>query len=492
MEGQELHLQKTWLVHERIGSGGFGQVYRVSHGNDVAVAKFVEKLPGAARELLFADLPQDDHIVPVLDHGELHDHIVLLMPLAECSLADHLDAKEAPLTVKEAVEILVQLGQALEALHRAEVVHRDVKPANVLLLNGRWCLADFGIARYAEATTAADTHKFDLSASYAAPERWRGERATIATDIYALGVIAFELVAGHRPFQGGPQELRELHLHAPPPSLDQVNKRLSSLIEECLYKAANARPTPENLLTRLEKIAAPTTLAGLATLEAANHARILAIAESERQASTARTEQERFDALYEAATASYGRIVEELVQSMTEIAPATVVDAGSPRREWRLTLGPGILRISPPRKLTPLGDIKTPVKFAVVGEAQIRVESAARPSGYCGRSHSLYFCDAKVEDVFCWHETAFMHNPMVQRGFQSITPCGQDWGPIPAGAIGPGMDLWQLAWPFSELRPGQLDDFIERWGGWFGSASANQLEIPSTMPERSCTGSWRV
>src|SRR5699024_7455063 len=82
------------------------------------------------------------------------------------------------------------------------VVHRDLKPENVLYLDGHWCLADFGIARYAEATTSPDTRKFALSPLYAAPERWKGERATTATDIYSLGVIAYELLSGEVPFTG--------------------------------------------------------------------------------------------------------------------------------------------------------------------------------------------------------------------------------------------------------------------------------------------------
>jgi serine/threonine protein kinase len=69
-------------------------------------------------------------------------------------------------------------------------------------LDGRWCLADFGISRYAEATTAPDTRKLAWTPAYAAPEQWRAEPASAATDVYALGVIAYELLAGIRPFRG--------------------------------------------------------------------------------------------------------------------------------------------------------------------------------------------------------------------------------------------------------------------------------------------------
>ena len=84
---------------------------------------------------------------------------------------------------------------------RGRVVHRDIKPANILLLDIRWCLADFGISRYAEATTISDTRKFNLTPAYAAPEQWRHATVTNATDGYAFGVVAYELFASKRPCQ---------------------------------------------------------------------------------------------------------------------------------------------------------------------------------------------------------------------------------------------------------------------------------------------------
>lgn len=79
-----------------------------------------------------------------------------------------------------------QIATALAASD-GRVVHRDLKPENVLYLDGHWCLADFGIARHAEASTALDTRKLAMDPHYAAPERWRFERATSAADVYSLG-----------------------------------------------------------------------------------------------------------------------------------------------------------------------------------------------------------------------------------------------------------------------------------------------------------------
>jgi eukaryotic-like serine/threonine-protein kinase len=155
------------------------------------------------------------------------------------------------------------------------VVHRDVKPENVLYLDGRWCLADFGISRYAEATTAADTRKYALSPPYAAPERWRGERATIAADVYAVGIIAYELLSDSIPYLGpGVEEFREQHLHGEPRPLDYLPASLGALVEERLYKAPEARPSPRNLLARLRRFAASPPPAGLASLQEANRAEV--------------------------------------------------------------------------------------------------------------------------------------------------------------------------------------------------------------------------
>ena len=178
----DLQLGEEWMLGERIGGGGFGQVYaaKSSSGRN-GVVKLVPKAPGAQRELLFADLTDVRNVVPIIDQGETVDHWVLAMPRADRSLRDYLKASEGPLSVEGAVAVLSDIATALTDLD-GRVVHRDLKPENVLLLDGHWCLADFGISRYAEATTAPDTRQHAMSPPYAAPERWRQERATSATD----------------------------------------------------------------------------------------------------------------------------------------------------------------------------------------------------------------------------------------------------------------------------------------------------------------------
>ena len=191
-----INLKQKWELRREIDAGGFARVYSAqSEDGASAVVKLIPKDPGAERELLFAELDGVPNVVPIVDSGEWGDHWVLVMPQAEKSLRKHLVQMNNRLIVPDAVPILIHIAEALGAIE-GRVVHRDVKPENVLLLDDRWCLADFGIARYAEATTASDTSKYAMTKAYAAPEQWRGERATSATDVYAWGVLAYELLAG--------------------------------------------------------------------------------------------------------------------------------------------------------------------------------------------------------------------------------------------------------------------------------------------------------
>src|SRR5712692_7912840 len=174
MKGTVIKLSREWTLGDQIGRGGFGQVFAASSGDQEAVVKLVPKDPGADREFLFVDLGKARNVIPIIEHGEHDDFWVLVMPRAEMSLREFLASSSNRMGLAEAVAVLKDVCDALIDLE-PKVVHRDLKPENVLLLEGHWCIADFGISRYAEATTAPDTQKFALTAAYAAPERWRME-----------------------------------------------------------------------------------------------------------------------------------------------------------------------------------------------------------------------------------------------------------------------------------------------------------------------------
>ena len=300
-----------WELGEELG--GVGRVFAAT-GPDgtVAAIKFVPKEPGADRELLFVAVGDVPNVVPVIDHGEVDNFWFLIMPRAVRSLADRM-ASPPTVTSEESLSILLDLATALAGLSElsSPIVHRDIKPQNVLELAGRWKLADFGISRYAEASTAADTHKYAMSPFYAAPERWRSERASAATDIYAVGVLAHELLNGKRRFLGpGLSDLRAQHLHENPPELAGL-PRLTSLISECLYKAPEARPTPANFLARLRKVDAAATR-GSAALADAYRKETSRLAAHETERSREISERERRQSLFVAASKSLEIIFSEI------------------------------------------------------------------------------------------------------------------------------------------------------------------------------------
>lgn len=487
----QLQLGQGWILGELINGGGFGKVYAAkSADHESAVVKLVPKAPGAERELLFVNLDEARNVVPVIDSGETADSWALVMPRAEKSLRQHLVQATGPLGTIDAVAILADIADALTDLD-GKVVHRDLKPENVLLLSGHWCLADFGISRYAEATTAPDTRKHMFTAPYAAPEQWRAEHATSATDVYAFGVIAYELLSGTRPF-AGPQmhDFREQHLHADPVPLGNVPSLLAALVEECLYKAPGARPSPSDIVTRLTRVAEAPQSAGLAKLQEANRAQAMRQGAVVRQQSKHQSETERRAALMESARTSLKQVADALKEAIAQAAPLASFSVGLDVG-WTVQLNQAEMRLAPPAATSPRPwGSWSPPAFEVIAHSALSIQIPRNRYGYEGRSHSLWYCDAREPGRYQWFETAFMISPLIPRQ-SSRNPYALDPGEDAAKAVGPGMAELQVAWPFTIVSIGDLDDFIGRWAGWFADAAQGQLNQPSTMPERQVQGSWR-
>ncbi len=486
-----LKLGRKWTLGDRVGEGGFGQVYAATSVDcEAAVAKMVPKAPGAQRELLFVDLGNARNVVPIIDSGETDENWILVMPRAEKSLRQHLDGANGPLEVSDVVAILSDIATALGDLD-GKVVHRDLKPENVLLLDGEWCLADFGISRYAEATTAPDTRKYALSPPYAAPERWRDERATTATDVYSLGVIAYEVLSGSLPFKGpAMHDFRDQHLHSNPPSLTAIPTALQALVEECLYKPAEARPSPTNLLARLAQIGKSPPSPGLIQLQEAHRAEVSRRGENARRASENRSEAERRTALFETAVRRLRKISDTLKEAIVEAAPSVSVgeDQGG---GLSIQLNQAKLEFVPATTTSPSPwESWEPPVFDVVAHAALSIRIPPDRDGYEGRSHSLWYCDAQEAGRYHWFETAFMVSPLIpKRGRQN--PFALAPGEEAAKALWIGVSEFEVAWPFTPLSIGDLDEFINRWAQWLAEAAQGRLQHPRSMPERQPAGSWR-
>ncbi|SCF29518.1 serine/threonine protein kinase [Micromonospora purpureochromogenes] len=494
MQGTSVQLKRLWKIGERLGGGGFGQVYAATCDGEDGAIKFVRKLPGAQRELLFVDLGAARNIVPVIDQGETDDAWVIVMPRAEKSLRDLLDeAGGGGIGTGAGVGVLTDIAQALGDLS-GRVVHRDLKPENVLLVDGRWCLADFGISRFADATTAPDTRKFAKTPSYAAPEQWRDERATSATDAYAFGVIAYELVTGRRPFAGPDiPDLREQHLHQTPALLQNLPVTLAAMIMECLYKQAEARPAGTDLERRLAGVLVPAPTPGLSRLQAAHHQHVGKRAEDERSASQAVSESERRARLLNAARQNYTGIFGSIRAALSEAAPSAAVPPTVASRDgqWTMRLGEATVRMISPTATSadPWGRPGHP-PFDVIAVADISLRIPCNRYGYEGRSHALWYCDALEEGRFGWYELAFMQHPLTART-SSLAPFALGPGPESAGALSSGMDVLQVAWPFTRLTGEDLDEVISRWAGWLADASSPGWSQPGVMPEVEVPQVWR-
>lgn len=493
---KKIKLERDWNILEPIGSGGFGQVFRVLSGDQECALKLIPKKPGAQRELLFTNLAGAENIIPILEEGETENDWALIMPLADGSLHKRLKSGN-PISSTESIKILIDVCVALASLADLDepVVHRDIKPQNILLLDGKWCLADFGISRYAEASTDDETRKYASTPPYCAPERWRLERATAASDIYSVGIIMYELFTGRRPYNG--PNFREEHLHKKAASMDGVSASIAALGEECLYKAPEARPTAANMVARLNRIKDKPNTRGRSKLSSANLMEVKRKSEEAQIQSQKVSEEERRKALFDVAELSLNEIAASLFEVIFEEAPAAQVF--SERNNLRaqifsegkilraVRLGSADLTLSK----AIFNDLRSE-NFSIIdiiGHATIRISFPQDEFGYGGRSHSLWFCDALIENNYAWYETAFMFHPFANK-VSVYNPFSLTIDSA-IEALRPAMGKYQVAWPFEKLERGDLGEFIDRWVSWFADAAMGNLHHPSTMPERDPNGSWR-
>ncbi|WP_457964626.1 serine/threonine protein kinase [Arthrobacter sp. D1-29] len=485
--------RKTWTRGPALteGEGGFGKVYLASNAEaEDAVAKFVEKTPGATREMLIGEYLQATNcanVVPVLDSGEHENFWVIVMPRAEMSLAQRL-AQPEPVELAECLKILDDVAQALVSLD-GHVVHRDLKPANVLLLDGTWCLADFGTSRYTEAATAEHTWKDTATVMYAAPEQWLAERATAATDIYAFGVMAYEVVAGHLPFPGpSPADYREQHLKVLPPPLTGGTGRLRNIISECLNKAPEARPRAANILSRLQKSTIEPALAGIQKLANVNTEVVARRAQAHAEQRVLEDHAASRARLFASSAGMFESFAQPLIEAVEDNAPTASIKRGlgNGNQIFTAELMGAKLGLSRPKQ-----EPKWDGPFDVIGSAVVSVVRQ-RPNsrGWLGRSHSLWFCDAHRRGQYGWYELAFMktffRGPQDQIEPFSLEP------KLASDHFAMVMGTGQLAWPVTEVDRDDPSEFLNRWLGWFADAGVGTLGQPSTMPERIPSGSWRT
>ena len=277
---RELLVDRYHLT-ERIATGGMGVVWRARDerlGRDVAIKlirpeyaddpTFRQRLRLEARATAAI---RDKHVVRLHDVYEEPDpdggcQSFIVMELVDGQpLSAVLRAGRLPLDV--AIGVITQTASALAAAHEQQIVHRDIKPGNLMLdSEGQVTVLDFGIARAADAVALTATDLILGTARYIAPEQADGRGASAASDVYALGVVAFECLAGAVPFDAASDVAVALaHLRDPvPPLPSEVPPQLARLVERMLAKAPRDRPAASEVVAELTTAATSDDTAPLA------------------------------------------------------------------------------------------------------------------------------------------------------------------------------------------------------------------------------------
>jgi tRNA A-37 threonylcarbamoyl transferase component Bud32 len=251
-------LAGRYRLDERIAVGGMGEVWRgedVVLGRAVAVkclkpeyvddAEFRERFRGEARHAAALSHPG---IASIYDYGEQVEPETaawLVMELVDGEPLSALLAREGRLSPDRTLDIIGQAALGLEAAHAIGVVHRDVKPGNLLVRpDGVVKITDFGIARAADAVPITRTGTMVGTAYYLSPEQASGGTVTPASDVYSLGVVAYECLAGVRPFPGtNPLAVATAHVREQPPPLpDDVPAPVRDLVSRAMEKDPALRP----------------------------------------------------------------------------------------------------------------------------------------------------------------------------------------------------------------------------------------------------------
>ncbi|KQQ06105.1 MULTISPECIES: protein kinase domain-containing protein [unclassified Rathayibacter] len=250
-------------LQSRIAIGGMGEVWQATDlviGRTIAIKilkdeylgdpGFLERFRAEARH---AALVNHEGIANVYDYGEEDGSAYLVMELVPGEALSTVLERERVLSTDKVLDIVAQTALALHAAHAAGLVHRDVKPGNLLITpDGRVKITDFGIARIADQVPLTATGQVMGTVQYLSPEQASGQPASPATDIYSLGIVAYECLAGRRPFTGESQvAIAMAQINDTPPELPvTVAEPVRNLVYSCIAKKPADRPATAAHLAR--------------------------------------------------------------------------------------------------------------------------------------------------------------------------------------------------------------------------------------------------
>ncbi len=262
-------IANRYEVEELVGHGGMSSVYKardrllerhvalkILHDRYTADEEFVERFKREARAVARLSHP---NIVTVIDRGEDDGHQFIVFEYIDGENLKELLVRSGRLSVSDTLELGLQVARALAFAHGQGLVHRDVKPQNVLLNgDGRAKVTDFGIARSLDVDGVTQTGTVLGTSDYIAPEQASGQPVDTQTDVYSLGVVLYELLAGEVPFRGDNfVAVAMKHVNEPPPNLLDVRRdaplRLAEAIDRALEKDPKRRfPSMDAFAAELE------------------------------------------------------------------------------------------------------------------------------------------------------------------------------------------------------------------------------------------------
>ena len=252
VRGQKIN--DRYQIIRTIGEGGMANVYlaydtildrnvavKILRGDLAEDEKFVRKFQ---REAISASSLSHPNIVEMYDVGEDDGRYFIVMEYVEGVTLKNLIKRRGALTLSEVIDIMLQLTSAIACAHDSYIIHRDIKPQNVLILDdGRVKITDFGIATALNSNELTQTNSVMGSVHYLPPEQANGTGATIKSDIYSLGILMYELITGTLPFKGDSAvEIAIKQMKEPIPSIIEQNPNIPQSVENIILKACAKNP----------------------------------------------------------------------------------------------------------------------------------------------------------------------------------------------------------------------------------------------------------
>ena len=252
MKGQKI--SDRYQIIKSIGEGGMANVYlaydtildrnvavKILRGDLASDEKFVRRFQ---REALAASSLYNENIVEVYDVGEDNGQYYIVMEYIDGKHLKTLLKKRGKLTIPEAVDIMSQIASGLSVAHDQYLIHRDIKPQNIMILeNGLVKITDFGIAMAMNSTQLTQTNSVMGSVHYLPPEQASGKGASLQSDIYSMGILMYELLTGKLPYHGdNAVEIALKHLKEPLPSIRDELPSIPQSVENIIIKATAKNP----------------------------------------------------------------------------------------------------------------------------------------------------------------------------------------------------------------------------------------------------------